>query len=177
MARSLRIAIAGLGTVGTGVVKILQQHHDLIAARAGRPVEIVAVSARDRNKDRGVDLSSYEWVDDAVSFAGDKQIDAVIELIGGAEGTAQSLAGQSLTAGKAVVTANKAMLAHHGAALAALSEKHGAPLFYEAAVAGSIPIVKALREGYAANEVAAVYGILNGTCNYILTRMEEEGAV
>lgn len=176
MAESLRIAIAGLGTVGTGVVKILQQHHDLIAARAGRPVEIVAVSARDRNKDRGVDLSSYEWVDDAVSFAGDKQIDAVIELIGGAEGTAQSLAGQSLTAGKAVVTANKAMLAHHGAALAALSEKHGAPLFYEAAVAGSIPIVKALREGYAANEVAAVYGILNGTCNYILTRMEEEGA-
>lgn len=174
MSEPLRIALAGLGTVGTGVVKILQEHRDLIAARAGRPIDIVAVSARDRNKDRGVDLAGFDWVDDAVSLAGDVRIDAVIELIGGADGPAKALAEQSLMAGKSLVTANKAMLAHHGLALAALSEEHNAPLLYEAAVAGSIPIVKALREGYAANEVSAVYGILNGTCNYILTRMEEE---
>ncbi len=173
MSQPLRIAIAGLGTVGAGVVRLLLHHHDLIATRAGRPIEIVAVSARDRSRQRDIDISSCEWVDDPVQLVG--RADVIVELMGGAEGVARRLVETALKAGKPVVTANKALLAEHGLALASLSDLHKAPLMYEAAVAGGIPIVKALREGFAGNDIQAVYGILNGTCNYILTEMRETG--
>lgn len=175
MAEPFRLGIAGLGTVGTGVVRIVQQHGDLLAGRAGRPVEIVAVSARDRTKARSADFSRYEWAEDPRALAGRADIDAVVELIGGSEGPAKALVEDSLRAGKHVVTANKALLAHHGYALAAEAEAHGVSLAYEAAAAGGVPIIKALREGFAGNEIQAVYGILNGTCNYILTAMRESG--
>ncbi|MCK0530206.1 homoserine dehydrogenase [Sphingobium agri] len=171
----LRVALVGLGTVGGGVIRLLQTNADLIARRAGCPIQIVAISARDRNKDRGVDLSPYEWVDDMTTLPGREDVDVVVELIGGADGPALTLARQCLAAGKPFVTANKAMLAHHGLDLAALAEKAGIALKYEAAVAGGIPVIKGLREGAAANEISRVYGILNGTCNYILTTMEKEG--
>jgi homoserine dehydrogenase len=171
----LRVALVGLGTVGGGVIRLLETNGDLIARRAGCPIQIVAISARDRNKDRGVDLSPYEWVDDMTTLPGRDDIDVVVELIGGADGPALTLARQCLSAGKPFVTANKAMLAHHGLDLAALAEKAGIALKYEAAVAGGIPVIKGMREGAAANEISRVYGILNGTCNYILTTMEKEG--
>ena len=170
----LRIAIAGLGTVGCGVVNIIQNHKDLIARRAGRPVSITAVSARDRGKSRGVDLSGIAWVDDPLRLPAMKEIDAIVEVIGG-EGVAKSLTQSALQSGKHVVTANKALLASQGGSLAALAEKNGAGLWFEAAVAGGIPIIKSLREGFAGNNTGAVYGILNGTCNYILTEMRETG--
>jgi len=169
----LRVALVGLGTVGGGVIRLLQTNADLIARRAGCPIQIVAISARDRNKDRGVDLSPYEWVDDMTTLAVRDDIDVVVELIGGADGPALTLARQCLTVGKPFVTANKAMLAHHGLDLAGLAEKAGVALKYEAAVAGGIPVIKGMREGAAANEISRVYGILNGTCNYILTTMEK----
>ena len=171
----LRVALVGLGTVGGGVIRLLQTNADLIARRAGCPIQIVAISARDRNKDRGVDLSPYEWVDDMTTLATRDDIDVVVELIGGADGPALTLARQCLSVGKPFVTANKAMLAHHGLDLAGLAEKAGVALKYEAAVAGGIPVIKGMREGAAANEISRVYGILNGTCNYILTTMEKEG--
>lgn len=171
----LRIALAGLGTVGAGVVKLLDENRDLIARRSGRPIEIVAVSARDRSRDRGVDLGRFEWVDDTSSLAERDDVDVVVELIGGSDGPAVALVREAISRGKGVVTANKAMIAHHGLELAAAAEKAGTPLKYEAAVAGGIPIIKAIREGAAANRIDRVYGILNGTCNYILTEMEEKG--
>ncbi len=171
----LRLGIAGLGTVGTGVVKLVQRGADLLAARAGRPVEIRAISARERNKDRGVDLSRYAWEEDPVALAGRADIDVVIELIGGAEGPAADLVQKALKAGKHVVTANKALMAQSGFFLAELAESQGVSLSYEASVAGGIPVIKTLREGFAGNEIRAVYGILNGTCNYILTAMRETG--
>lgn len=172
----LRIALAGLGTVGAGVVKLLDENRDLIARRAGRPIEIVVVSARDRSRDRGIDLSRFEWVDDTSSLAERDDVDVIVELIGGSDGPAVALVRSAIASGKGVVTANKAMMAHHGLELAAAAEKAGTPLKYEAAVAGGIPIIKAIREGAAANRIDRVYGILNGTCNYILTEMEEKGA-
>lgn len=173
--RPFRIGIAGLGTVGAGLVALIQQNGDLLTRRAGRPVEIVSVCAQNRKKDRGVDLSGYEWVDDPLTMAHDERLDAVVELIGGSEGLARTLVESSLENGKTVVTANKALLAHHGRALADLSAKTGATLAFEAAVAGSIPIVKVLREAFAGNRISSVCGILNGTCNYILTEMRETG--
>jgi homoserine dehydrogenase len=175
MTKALTIAIAGLGNVGAGVVKLLDANRDLITRRAGRPIEIVAVSARDKMRDRGVDVSRFTWVNDPVALASLSEADVVVELIGGSEGAALSLAQSSIAAGKAFVTANKAMIAHHGLALASAAESAGVALKYEAAVAGGIPVIKGLREGAAANEIAKVYGILNGTCNYILTTMETEG--
>jgi homoserine dehydrogenase len=171
----LRLAIVGLGTVGAGVIRLLQVNGALVARRAGRPIQVVAISARDRGKDRGVDLSSYEWVDDMGSLPTRDDIDAVVELIGGADGPALTLARQCLKAGKPFVTANKAMIAHHGLGLAHEAEKSGVALKYEAAVAGGVPVIKGLREGAAANRIMRVYGILNGTCNYILSTMEREG--
>jgi homoserine dehydrogenase len=173
MGHSFRIGIAGIGTVGTGVVQILQQNADLIAARAGRPIEISAISARSK-KDRGVDLSKYKWIDQPEALANEK-LDAVVELMGGVEGTARTLVTNSLKKGCHVVTANKALLAHHGAELAGLAEENGASLMFEAAVAGCVPIIKALREGFTSNKITGVYGILNGTCNYILTQMRLTG--
>lgn len=175
MAGALRIAIAGLGTVGAGVVKILQAHGKDIARRAGRDIQIVAVNARDSKKDRGVDLSSYAWESDAVKLANRDDVDVVVELVGGAEGAAKELVQQSLKNKKHVVTANKALLAKHGLTLAFLAEQAGVSLNYEASVAGGIPIIKALREGFAGNQINGIYGILNGTCNYILTEMRETG--
>ncbi len=175
MAEPLRIALAGLGTVGAGVIKLLNTNADLIAARAGRPIRIVAVSARDRSKDRGVDLSGYVWEDDMTAMAARADVDAVVELVGGSDGPALTLAREALASAKALVTANKAMIAHHGLALAREAEKAGVALKFEAAVAGGIPVVKGLREGAAANAIRRVYGILNGTCNYILSTMEDTG--
>ncbi len=172
----LRVALAGIGVVGGGVVRLLEANRELIARRAGRPIEIVAVSARDRHKDRGVDLSPYRWEDDMDAIVAADDVDVVVEMIGGADGSALTLARHALGAGKALVTANKAMIAHHGLDLARIAEEKDTPLKYEAAVAGGIPVIKAIREGASANEIARVYGILNGTCNYILTQMERNGA-
>ncbi len=175
MTQPLRIALAGLGTVGGGVIRLIEANGALIARRAGRPIEIVAVCARDRTKDRGVDLSRYQWEDDMTLLAGRDDVDVVVELVGGADGSALALARRTLAAGKGLVTANKAMIAHHGLELAEAAERGQAPLQFEAAVAGGIPIIKGLREGASANRIARVYGILNGTCNYILSTMEATG--
>ena len=176
MAEPLRIALAGLGTVGTGVIELLAANRSTIERRAGRPLEIVAVNARDRARDRGVDLSPYAWVDDMQAMAQRGDVDVVLELVGGSDGPALTLARAALDAGKAFVTANKAMIAHHGLALAEQAALRGVPLKFEAAVAGGIPVVKGLREGAAANRIERIYGILNGTCNYILSEMEHTGA-
>ncbi|WP_371153226.1 homoserine dehydrogenase [Jannaschia sp. 2305UL9-9] len=175
MTSPLRLGIAGLGTVGTGVVRIVQDTADLLSARTGRRIEITAISARSRGKDRGVDLSAYAWEDDPVALARRDDVDLFVELMGGSDGPAKAATEAALSAGKPVVTANKAMLALHGQALAELAEANGAPLRYEAAVAGGIPVVKALTEGLAGNVITRVSGVMNGTCNYILTRMEHSG--
>lgn len=172
----LRIAIAGLGTVGIGVIRLLETNAALIAARAGRAIEVVAVSARERSKDRGVDISGLAWEDDMTALARRDDIDVVLELVGGSDGPALTLSRAALNAGKGLVTANKAMIAHHGLELAEIAEVGHIPLKFEAAVAGGIPVVKGLREGTSANALTKVYGILNGTCNYILSEMEETGA-
>jgi homoserine dehydrogenase len=172
---ALRIGIAGLGTVGAGVVKLLRDNAELIAQRAGMPIRVTAVSARDRGLDRGVSLAGMRWHEDALALSSDADVDVVVELIGGAEGVARTLVERSIAAGKAVVTANKALLAIHGTALAQAAEESGVVLGFEAAVAGGIPVIKALREGLAGNRISRVAGILNGTCNYILTVMRVEG--
>ncbi len=176
MAEPLNIALAGLGTVGTGVIRLIETNAALIARRARRPIRIVAVSARDRTKDRGVDLSPYIWEDDPASLTRRNDIDVVVELVGGSDGPALTLARNAIANGKALVTANKAMIAHHGLELAAAAEAAGTGLKFEAAVAGGIPVIKGLSEGAAANAFERVYGILNGTCNYILSTMEDTGA-
>lgn len=173
--RPLSVGLAGLGTVGAGVARLLRDNADLIAARAGRPIALTAVSARDRGRDRGVPLSGLRWYEDPVALAHDPALDVVVEAIGGTDGPARSLVEAALAAGRPVVTANKAMLAVHGAALAAAAEAKGVPLGFEAAVAGGIPAIKALREGLAANRITRVVGILNGTCNYILSTMRASG--
>jgi homoserine dehydrogenase len=175
MSDPLRLGIAGLGTVGTGVIKIVRQKAALLEERAGRPVMISAVSARTRDKDRGVSLSDYAWEDDPVALATRDDVDVFVELMGGSDGPAKAATEAALKAGKHVVTANKAMLAHHGQALAELAENQDRSLRYEAAVAGGIPVIKSLMEGLAGNEVTRVMGVMNGTCNYILTRMQATG--
>ena len=172
MSDPLRLGIAGLGTVGAGLVKIVQTHPDLLAARAGRPIAISAVSARSRGKNRGVDLSDYAWEDDPVALARRDDVDVFVELMGGEDGPAKAATEAAIAAGKHVVTANKAMLALHGQALAEVAEAADVALRFEAAVAGGIPCIKALTEGLAGNRVTRVMGVMNGTCNYILTRME-----
>ncbi|WP_066477068.1 MULTISPECIES: homoserine dehydrogenase [unclassified Sphingomonas] len=175
MTEALRIALAGLGTVGAGVVRLIDENHALIARRAGRPIEIVAVSARDRGKDRGIDIARFGWADDPIDLARRDDVDVVVELVGGADGPALALARTALAAGRGVVTANKAMIAHHGLELARAAEAASVALKFEAAVAGGVPVIKGLREGAAANVLTQVYGILNGTCNFILSKMEAEG--
>lgn len=172
MTAPLRLGLAGLGTVGIGVVKIVQRHADLIAARAGRPVQITAVSARDRTRNRDADLSDYAWENDPVALARRDDIDVFIEVMGGADGPAKDATEAAIAAGKDVVSANKALLAHHGQALAEAAEAKGHVIRFEAAVAGGIPAIKALTEGLAGNRIKRVMGVMNGTCNYILTRME-----
>lgn len=175
MSDALKIGIAGLGTVGASLVRILQERHEALATTCGRAIEITAVTARDRNRDRGVDLSAMQWHDDALSLAQTADIDVFVELMGGAGEPAYSAVKAALSRGLHVVTANKALLAAHGIELAGLAEEHGALLNYEAAVAGGIPVIKALRESLTGNTISRVYGIMNGTCNYILTKMEKEG--
>ncbi len=175
MTPPLRIAVAGLGTVGAGTLQLLERQAEKLALRAGRRLVVTAVSARDRRRDRGADLSAVRWYEDAAAMAADPEIDVVVELIGGAEGIARQVVETALAGKKHVVTANKALMAEHGTALAATAEAAGVALAFEAAVAGGIPIIKTLREGLAANKLSRVYGILNGTCNYILTTMRESG--
>ena len=171
----LRIGIAGLGTVGAAVILMLARQRDMLAKLTGRDISVVAVAARDPAKERGFDPSQFTWFDDAVKLAQSPDIDLFVELIGGDEGPARASVEAALAANNHVVTANKALLAKHGMELAKLAEAHQVALAFEASVAGGIPIVKTLREGLAGNAVERVYGILNGTCNYILSRMEAEG--
>jgi homoserine dehydrogenase len=161
--------------VGIGVVKIVQRHAALLAARSGRRVEIVAVSARNRSKNRDADLSGYAWEDDPVALARRADIDLFVEVMGGHEGAARDATLAAIAAGKDVVTANKALLAHHGQELAEAAEARGCVIRFEAAVAGGIPVIKTLTEGLAGNALRRVMGVMNGTCNYILTRMESAG--
>ena len=175
MSDPIRLGIAGLGTVGVGVVKIVQRQAALLAARCGRPIEIVAVSARSKDKDRGVNLTRYAWEDDPVALARRPDIDVFVELMGGSEGPAKDATEAAIASGKDVVTANKALLAIHGQALAEAAEAAGRVLRFEAAVAGGIPVIKALTEGLAGNAISRVMGVMNGTCNYILTRMDSAG--
>ena len=171
----LRIGLAGLGTVGIGVVKIVQRHADLITARTGRRVVITAVCARDRSRNRDADLSAYAWEADPVALARRPDVDVFVEVMGGHEGPARTATEAAIAAGKDVVTANKALLAHHGHALALAAEAAGRVIRFEAAVAGGIPVIKALTEGMAGNRITRVMGVMNGTCNYILTRMQSAG--
>lgn len=175
MSKPLKVGVAGLGTVGASTVKLLQQHADILAQRCGRAIRVTAVSARAQGRDRGIDLAGVTWHADALALAHDPEVEVVAELIGGADGVAKSLVEAAIGAGKQVVTANKALLAHHGTALARAAEAAGVAIAYEAAVAGGIPIIKSLREGLAGNRIQRVYGILNGTCNYILTTMRQTG--
>jgi len=176
MTGPLKIGIAGLGTVGAGVVKLLAEHNRLLSLRGGRRLKLVAVSARSKAKKRDIDVSGVRWEKDPLALATAPDIDVVVEQIGGSSGVAKRLAERALRAGKHVVTANKALLAMHGAELAALAEKRGGILAFEAAVAGGIPIIKALREGLTANRIEWIAGIINGTSNFILSTMRDTGA-
>ncbi|MER9703550.1 homoserine dehydrogenase [Mesorhizobium sp. M0204] len=175
MAEALRVGIAGLGTVGASVARVLRDKAAELTRQCGRDIVVSAVSARDPKRDRGVDLGTAQWFDDAVKMAQIAEIDVFVELIGGDEGPSRWSVKAALEAGRHVVTANKALLAKHGVSLAEIAEKRGVLLNYEAAVAGGIPVIKTMREAMAGNSVTRVFGILNGTCNYILTRMEAEG--
>lgn len=175
MTHPLRLGLAGLGTVGVGVIRMLEANAELIAARAGQAICVTAVSARSRSKDRGVDLSDYAWEDDPVALAARDDVDVFVELMGGEDGPAKASVETAIATGKHVVTANKAMLAVHGQAMAEAAEAANIALRFEAAVAGGIPAVKALTEGLAGNQITRVMGVMNGTCNYILTRMGNEG--
>jgi homoserine dehydrogenase len=174
MVAPLKVGLAGLGTVGSAVMRLISQQRDLIEARCGRGIEVVAATARTPDKKRDLGQTQMRWVSDPVTLAADNGIDVFVELMGGDGDPAKRAVETALAAGKPVVTANKALLARHGIALAALAEQHGVALNFEAAIGGAIPIVKTLRESLSGNSFARVYGILNGTCNYILTRMEQE---
>lgn len=172
--KNLNIAIAGLGTVGSGTIKILQANAELLSERCGKNLNIIAVSARDKTKNRGLNLGNIKWVENPLDLVTLAEVDVIVELIGGANGIAKTLVENSLKVGKHVVTANKALIAHYGLELAKIAEANNVTLAYEAAVAGGIPIIKTLREGLSANKFSKVAGILNGTCNFILTSMSEE---
>jgi homoserine dehydrogenase len=172
---ALRVGVAGLGTVGTSLVRILARQDNALTQRCGRPVRVTAVSARDRAKERDIDLSRYVWFDDPIELARSSEVDCVVELVGGSEGPAKRVVETALAGGKHVVTANKALLAKHGLELAKAAERSGVALAFEASSAGGIPIIKTLREALPGNSISRLYGILNGTCNYILSRMELEG--
>ena len=174
-AAPLRLGIAGLGTVGVGVLKMIHKNAKIISLRTGRDIVVTAVSARSRSKDRGVDLSGFAWEDDPVALAKRDDVDIFVELMGGHEGPAKDATEAAIAAGKDVVTANKAMLAVHGQSLALAAEAAGQVIRFEAAVVGGIPVVKALTEGLAGNKINRVLGVMNGSCNYILTRMENAG--
>ncbi len=174
MSSPLRVGVAGLGNVGAALVAQIVRERAMLAEKCGRPIEVVAVCARSKGKDRGVDMKKLRWTDDPVALAQSNDIDVFVELMGGSGDPAKAAVEAALNSGKAVVTANKALLAKHGVKLAALAEKKGVALNFEASAGAAIPIVKTLREELAGNPVERIYGILNGTCNYILTRMEHE---
>jgi homoserine dehydrogenase len=174
MAEPLKVGLAGLGTVGTSVVHLLERGRAKLLARCGRQIEVVAVSARSRSKKRDIDLKKYRWFSDPVALANEPSIDVFVELMGGAGDPAKRAVETALASGKAVVTANKALLARHGQKLAALAERKKVALNFEASVGGGIPIIKTLREGLNGDAFTRIYGILNGTCNYILSRMEQD---
>ncbi len=174
MAEPLKVGLAGLGTVGTAVVHLLERGRDKLMARCGRQIEVVAISARSRGKKRDIDLKKFRWFTDPVALAADPSIDVLVEVMGGAGDPAKRAVETALAAGKHVVTANKALLARHGQKLGALAERKRVALNFEASVGGGIPIVKTLREGLNGDLFARIYGILNGTCNYILSRMEQD---
>jgi|TARA_A100001391_G_scaffold129826_2_gene89014 homoserine dehydrogenase len=171
----VKIGVAGLGTVGAGTVKLLSEHRDNLTDRSGSPMIVTAVSARDRTRDRGFSTEGITWYEDARDLATDKNVDVVVEAIGGSDGIAYDVCKAALENGKHVVTANKALIALHGVELARIADANNVTIAYEAAVAGGIPVIKALREGLAGNVISRVTGILNGTCNYILTTMREQG--
>jgi homoserine dehydrogenase len=175
MADALKVGIAGLGTVGASLVRIIHSRADGLATTCGRPIEITAVTARDKSRDRGIDISGATWFETPEALAENADIDVFVELMGGAEGPAARSVEAALVRGLHVVTANKALLAASGVRLARIAEENSVILNYEAAVAGGIPVIKALRESLTGNTVSRVYGIMNGTCNYILTRMEKDG--
>ncbi len=175
MSGPLNIAVAGLGTVGSGTIRLLREQKDVLAQRCGRPIRVTAVSARDRGRNRDIDISGYDWFEDAEAMAREADAEVVVELIGGSDGIAKAVCEAAISAGRHVVTANKALVALHGTALARAAEDKGVSLAYEAAVAGGIPIIKSLREALAANRIQRIYGILNGTSNYILSTMRESG--
>ncbi|MDB5510588.1 MAG: homoserine dehydrogenase [Enterovirga sp.] len=170
-----RVGVAGLGTVGASVLTILARQDNALTERSGRAIRVTGVSARDRHRDRGHDISGYAWFDDPVALARSGDVDCVVELMGGADGPAKAVVEAALDCGKHVVTANKALLARHGLDLARRAEANGVALAFEASAAGGIPVIKTLREALAGNKVTRLYGILNGTCNYILSRMESDG--
>jgi homoserine dehydrogenase len=174
MTKPLRLGVAGLGTVGGGLLRLMQAHAVRFTETLGRAIVVAGVSARTRDKERGLALADIPWFKDPVELATDPSVDVFVELIGGDDGPAKAAVEAALAAGKPVVTANKALLARYGVELAQLAEKHAVALNFEAAVAGGIPVIKALREALAGNEIRRVYGILNGTCNYILTKMQDE---
>ena len=171
--KTLRLGVAGLGTVGGGLLKLIERQAEL---RLPGRLEVVAVSARNKNRNRGVDISKFRWVDDPVELAVADDIDVVVELVGGSDGPAKRTVEAALRSGKSVVSANKALIAEHGIEIAALAEKHEAHLLFEAAVAGAIPIVRAVKNSLSGVIVSRVSGILNGTCNYILSEMLRTGA-
>ncbi|MDC3080029.1 homoserine dehydrogenase [Rhodospirillaceae bacterium] len=175
MARTINIAIAGLGTVGAETYRIITEESDFLKARCSAKFNVLAVSAKTRDKKRDVDLTGAEWITDCRDIADIDNIDVVIELVGGSEGVAKELVEKSITNGKSVITANKALVATHGNNIGELVAKHDVMFGYEAAVAGGIPIIKTIREGLASNRIGKIYGILNGTCNYILSVMRETG--
>jgi homoserine dehydrogenase len=175
MVAPLRVGIAGLGTVGAAVVRLIEEQARTLSARSGRSIRVVAVTARSKAKKRTLDLAGIDWVNSPLALATDPRVDCFVELMGGSGEPALSAIEAALKAGKSVVTANKALIAKHGLRLAKAAEKHGGALNFEAAVGAAIPVIKTLREGLAGTGVNRVYGILNGTCNYILTRMEQEG--
>ena len=177
MSEPLKVGLAGLGTVGTAVIHLLERGRDKLVARCGRPIEVVALTARSRGKKRDIDLKKYRWAADPMTLARDPAIDVFVELMGGAGDPAKRAVESALAAGKPVVTANKALLARHGQKLAALAERKRVALNFEASVGGGIPIVKTLREGLGGDRFTRIYGILNGTCNYILSRMEQDRLV
>ena len=176
MTAPLKIAVAGLGTVGMGTITILRENSQILAQRAQRPFEVVAVSARDRGRDRGANISNFCWYDDPVKMVAEVDCDVVLELIGGDGGIAKSVCETAIAKRRHIVTANKALLALHGTELARASESAGIAFCYEAAVAGGIPVIKTLRESLSGNNVSRIQGILNGTCNFILSSMRTSGS-
>lgn len=171
MSDKLKIAIAGLGTVGQGVLKILQEKRDIISQKTGRDIEVVAISARNKSKSRNIDLSKIRWVENTVELADLPEVDVIVELIGGSEGTAKELCFKALQNKKNVVTANKALIAKYGVELAELAEQNNCSLMIEASVAGGIPVIKTIKESLIGNRITKITGILNGTCNFILSSM------